>query len=102
MSSKPLPTQSLLELIDLFEQSGQPILDGDGQRLHGVPGSSTFGRTSLTAKQLEHWADCVGYSGSYPAPLGDDRVLPARTSARHSLFIHVQFAQRERDQLWVR
>jgi hypothetical protein len=25
MSSKPLPTQSLLELIDLFEQSGQPI-----------------------------------------------------------------------------
>ena len=74
MSSKPLPTQSLLELIDLFEQSGQPILDGDGQRLHGVPGWSAFGRTSLTAKQLEHWADCVGYSGSYPAPLGDDRV----------------------------
>ena len=74
MSSKPLPTQSLLELIDLFEQSGQPILDGDGQRLHGVPGWSAFGRTSLSAKQLEHWADCVGYSGSYPAPLGDDRV----------------------------
>lgn len=65
MSSKPLPTQSLLELIDLFEQSGQPILDGDGQRLHGVPGWSAFGRTSLTAKQFEHWADCVGYAGSY-------------------------------------
>jgi len=29
---------------------------------------------ALSAKQLEHWADCVGYSGSYPAPLGDDRV----------------------------
>ncbi|WP_290436784.1 hypothetical protein, partial [Aeromonas caviae] len=63
-----------LELIDLFEQSGQPILDGDGQRLHGVPGWSAFGRTSLTAKEFEHWADCVGYAGSYPAPLGDDRV----------------------------
>ena len=31
MSSKPLPTQSLLDLIDLFEKSGQPIADGDGQ-----------------------------------------------------------------------
>jgi len=74
MSSKPLPTQSLLELIDLFEQSGQTILDGDGQRLHGVPGWSAFGRTSLTAKQLEHWADCVGYSGRCPEPRGEDRV----------------------------
>ena len=31
MSLKPLPTQSLLDLIDLFEQSGQPIADGDGE-----------------------------------------------------------------------
>ena len=35
MSTKPLPTQSLLDLIDLFERSGQPIADGDGQRLRG-------------------------------------------------------------------
>lgn len=74
MSSKPLPTQSLLELIDLFEQSGQPIADGDGQRLRGVPGWSVLGQTSLTPKQLEQWTDCVGYAGSYPAPLDDDRV----------------------------
>jgi len=51
MSSKPLPTQSLLDLIDLFEQSGQPIADGDGQRLRGVPGWSFLGRTSLTPKR---------------------------------------------------
>src|SRR3990167_5448179 len=74
MSLKPLPTQSLLDLIDLFEQSGQPIVGGDGQRLYGVPGWSVLGQTSLTAKQLEQWADCVGYAGSYPAPLDDDRV----------------------------
>ena len=29
MSSKPLPTQSLLELIDLFERSTHAIADGD-------------------------------------------------------------------------
>jgi len=43
MSSKPLPTQSLLDPIDLFEQSGQPIADGDGQRLRGYPGGVSFG-----------------------------------------------------------
>lgn len=74
MSSKPLQTQSLLDLIDLFERSGQPIADGDGQRLHGVPGWEVFGRTSLTPKLLEQWTDCVGYAGSYPASLDDDLV----------------------------
>ena len=74
MSSKPLSTLSLLDLIDLFERSGQPIAGGDGQRLRGVPGWTVLGQTSLTAKQLERWADCVGYAGSYPAPLDDDRV----------------------------
>ena len=74
MSTKPLPTQSLLDLIDLFEQSGQPIADGDGQRLRGVPGWSVLGRTSLTPKLLEQWTDCVGYAGSYPASLDDDLV----------------------------
>ena len=48
MSSKRLPTQSLLELIDLFEQSGQPIADGDGQRLHGVPGWDLSRKLSLS------------------------------------------------------
>ncbi|PXF30044.1 hypothetical protein WH50_17475 [Pokkaliibacter plantistimulans] len=74
MSSKPLQTQSLLDLIDLFERSGQPIADGDGQRLRGVPGWKVLGRTSLTQKLLEQWTDCVGYAGSYPASLDDDLI----------------------------
>jgi hypothetical protein len=74
MSSKPLQTQSLLDLIDLFERSGQPIADDDGQRLRGVPGWSALGRKSLTPKLLEQWTDCVGYAGSYPASLDDDLV----------------------------
>ena len=35
MSLKPLPTQSLLDLIDLFEQSGQPVPLLDGVRRVG-------------------------------------------------------------------
>ena len=74
MATKAPPTQSLLDLIDLFERSGQPIADGDGQRLRGVPGWSALGRSSLTPKLLEQWTDCVGYAGSYPASLDDDLV----------------------------
>jgi len=75
VSSKSLQTQSLLDLIDLFEQSGQPIANGDGQPLRGVPGWSVRGRTSLTPKLLEQWTECVGYAGCYPAPLGDEYTL---------------------------
>lgn len=74
MSTKPLQTQSLLDLIDLFERSGQPIADGDGQRLRGVRGWKVLGRTSLTPKLLEQWTDCVGYAGSY----GHRRAADAR------------------------
>lgn len=74
MSSKPLPTQSLLELIDLFEQSGQPIADGDGQRLHGVPGWELSRRAALSGGNLAAWTECVGYAGFYPAPYGDERL----------------------------
>lgn len=48
MPSKPLLTSSLLELIDLFEQSGQPIVDGDGQRLHGIPGWKLSRKVALS------------------------------------------------------
>ena len=84
MSSKPLQTQSLLDLIDLLERSGQPIADGDGQRLRGVPGWSVLGRTSLTPKLLEQWTDCVGYAGSYPASLDDDLVQVDLTEDDHA------------------
>lgn len=75
MSSKPLPTQSLLELIDLFEQSGQPIADGDGQRLHGVPGWELSRKATLSDRDLAAWTKCVGYAGCYPAPCGDEHIL---------------------------
>lgn len=65
MSSKPLPTQSLLDLIDLFEQSGQPIADGDGQRLHGVPGWELSRKATLSDRDLAAWTECVGYAGCY-------------------------------------
>ncbi|MGC8732410.1 MAG: hypothetical protein ACP5RC_09150, partial [Halothiobacillaceae bacterium] len=71
----PLPTQSLLDLIDLFEQSGQPIADCDGQRLHGVPGWELSRKATLSDRDLAIWTECVGYAGCYPAPCGDEHVL---------------------------
>ena len=52
MPSKPLSTQSLLELIDLFDRSGQSLTDAEGQRLCGVPGWDIFPRTCLSAPEL--------------------------------------------------
>ena len=75
MSSKPLQTQSLLDLIDLFERSGQPIADGDGQRLHGVPGWELSRKATLSDRDLAAWTECVGYAGCYPAPCGDEHIL---------------------------
>ena len=74
MPSKPLSTQSLLELIDLFDRSGQSLTDAEGQRLCGVPGWDIFPRTCLSAPELAEWTKCVGYAGYYPVPCGDERV----------------------------
>jgi len=74
MPSKPLSTPSLLELLDLFERSSQPLTDAEGQRLRGVPGWDLFHRTSLSTRELAEWTECVGYSGCFPAPCGDERV----------------------------
>lgn len=75
MSSLPLSTLSLLDLIDLFERSHQSITDADGQRLHGVPGWDLSRRAALSDRDLTAWTECVGYAGCYPAPCGDERVL---------------------------
>jgi hypothetical protein len=75
LSSKPLTTPSLLDLLDLFEQSAQPITDIDGQRLYGVPGWDLSRRTDLSDRELAAWTECVGYAGYYPAPCGDEHVL---------------------------
>ena len=74
MALQPLSTCLLLELLDLFEQSGQPIGDAEGQRLYGVPGSHMFGRTSLSAEDMSAWMERIGYVGSYPAYIGDECV----------------------------
>jgi hypothetical protein len=75
MSSKPLTTPSLLDLLQLFEQSAQPITDIDGQRLFGVPGWGLSRRTDLSDRELAAWTECIGYAGYYPAPCGDEHVL---------------------------
>ena len=74
MATRPPSTQSLLELLDLFEQSNQAISDAEGQRLHGVPGWEVFSRTSLTPQAISAWTECTGYAGVYPAHSGDERV----------------------------
>ena len=74
MALRPLSTLFLLELLDLFEQSSQPIGDAEGQRLHGVPGWHMVDRTSLTADEISAWTERVGYVGSYPADFGDECV----------------------------
>jgi hypothetical protein len=74
MPQKKLSTRSLLDLVDLFEQSSQSTVDADGQRLYGVPGWVLSGNSTLSDKQLEAWTDCVGYSAFFPAPCGEDRV----------------------------
>ncbi len=74
MSQKSLPTRSLLELIDLFERSSHAVADGDGQRLHGVPGWDLSRRAALSDRDLAAWTERIGYAGSYLASRGDERV----------------------------
>jgi hypothetical protein len=74
VSEKILSTRSLLELIDLFERSIHAVANGDGQRLRGVPGWDLWRCGSLSDSDLAAWTERIGYAGSYPAPLGDDRV----------------------------
>jgi hypothetical protein len=74
MSSKRLSTKSLLELLDLFERSRQPLVDVEGKLLRGVPGWDLPRMTALSPEALEGWVDCVGYAGSFPAACGDERI----------------------------
>lgn len=74
MSQKSPQTRSLLELIDLFERSTHAIADGDGQRLHGVPGWELARRAALSDRELGQWTERVGYAGFYPATRGDEHV----------------------------
>lgn len=74
MSSNRLSTKSLLDLLDLFERSRQPLLDVGGQCLRGVPGWDLARMMSLPPKERDVWLECVGYSGSFPAPWRDEQI----------------------------
>ena len=74
MSKKNLQKCSLLELIDLFERSADGVAEGDGQRLHGVPGWELARCTALSNRDLGQWTERVGYAGFYPATRGDERL----------------------------
>ena len=74
MSQKSLSTRSLLELVDLFDRSIHAVVDGDGQRLRGVPGWDLSGRLALSDRDLAAWTDRIGFAGSYLAAYGDERV----------------------------
>lgn len=74
MSSNRLQTRSLLDLIGLFERSGQSIADPEGQRLRGVPAWDIIGRTALTPADIGEWTDHVGHAGHYPAFRDGERV----------------------------
>jgi len=69
---RALSTQSLLELIQLFEQSVQQIANEDGQILQGIPGWKLRRFNALGSQQISDWCDCIGYAGYYPAPCGND------------------------------
>ena len=73
MSQATLSTHSLLELLALFDQANNTILDPDGNSLRGIPGWWIGSNTSLTAQILKDWTVRVGYAGTTEVPCGDDR-----------------------------
>ncbi len=70
----PLSTRSLRELLEMFEGSGQSIVDTEGQRLRGVPGWELARCQVLSDDERKQWMEHIGYAGSYPAFCGDERV----------------------------
>lgn len=69
-----LSTRSLLNLLDLFEQSHQTIPDDHGRPLRGVLGQ-TMHQQGLTASQIDEWSERVGDAGEYRVPYGDEHVF---------------------------
>ena len=69
---RTLSTQLLLDLIKLFEQSVQQVVDEDGQLLTGIPGWKLRQYEALDVEQISEWCDCIGYAGYYPAPCGNE------------------------------
>ena len=84
---RALSTQSLLDLIELFEQSVQKVVDEDGQILTGIPGWKLSQYGTLDSEGISEWCDCIGYAGYYPASYGNDHcdvdVFPDDESDRY-------------------
>ena len=84
---RALSTQSLLDLIKLFEQSVQTLVDEDGQILTGIPGWKLRQCEALDSERISEWCDCIGYAGYYPASYGnyhcDVDVFPDDESNRY-------------------
>ena len=84
---RALSTQSLLDLIKLFEQSVQTLVDEDGQILTGIPGWKLRQYEALDSERISEWCDCIGYAGYYPASYGNDHsdvdVFPDDESDRY-------------------
>lgn len=75
MSKMTLSTQSLLELLTLFDQSNNTVQDSEGNRLHGVAGWWIQSKTDLAPTTLQTWTTRVGYAGVIDVPCADDRVF---------------------------
>ena len=84
---RALSTQSLLDLIKLFEQSVQTLVDEDAQILTGIPGWKLRQYGALDSERISEWCDCIGYAGYYPASYGNDHsdvdVFPDDESDRY-------------------
>ncbi len=74
MSKNSISTQSLLELIGLFDRCGQPIGDGNGQRTYGIPSWEITAHTSLSPQLVAAWTDRVGYARHFPATRDDEEI----------------------------
>lgn len=69
-----LHTQSLLELIPLFDQGRREILGFDGVRLRGVPAWELQDRLALSDTEREDWVSTTGTACYFPADGGDTHV----------------------------
>lgn len=70
--SRTIPsTRSLLDLLNLFEQSNSCSLDSNGIRLQGVPGSCIESSSSLELNAVKSWMSRVGYLAEIEVPCAD-------------------------------
>ncbi len=64
-----------LDLINLFEESAQPIIGNDGQRLCGIPARELNRRyPDFSKPPLDGWVTSTGYAGVIEADFADEPV----------------------------